>query len=53
MNKMFKLNTVLKLVSLLYNNVFKRPLIKYVLALPYVQMYLHHAGLPLAKSLIN
>ena len=37
-DNMFKLNTVLKIVSLLYKTVFKRPLIKYVLALAYIQM---------------
>ena len=46
MDKVFKLNTVSKIISLLYI-LFKRPLIKYVLVLAYVQMQLQHAGLPL------
>ena len=37
MDKMFKLNTILKRVGLLYI-VFKRLLIKYVLAIAYIQM---------------
>ena len=48
---MFKLNT-LKIACCIII-IFKRSLIKYVLALSYVQMKLQHAGLLLANSLIK
>ena len=52
MDKMFKLNTILKTACCIII-VFKRLLIKYVLALAYVQIKLHQTDLPVANSLIN